>query len=96
MESLVSFVDYLLPFLKGKANIMFESYRQQFHRQPGQEIETGGKSSLVLLWDIFLFVMIAYFVVSIVNSSVKEHLAKVHETEFEQLKQELSSKRKHK
>jgi hypothetical protein len=41
------------------------------------------KNPLTLLWDVFLAGMILYFVLSIIDSAVQEHLASVHEEEVE-------------
>ena len=41
LETLIKLIERFLPFLRGRAVETFEKVRQQYHRQPGEEIETG-------------------------------------------------------
>jgi membrane protein YqaA with SNARE-associated domain len=60
----------------------FEKQRATLHRKPGDALPTDGgasKSALAGLWDIFLGLMIGYFVVSIVHSLAQQHQAMLDE-----------------
>jgi uncharacterized membrane protein len=48
---------------------------------------------LGLLWDALLALMLIYFLVSIVNSSVRDYLQKKHEEEERGLSEQLKSNR---
>lgn len=82
LESLVHFIDDKIPFASGRARSMFDNMRQQYHRTPGESTTEGPNNAapvssgkgIAVLWDIFLGVMIAYFLMSIINSSVQEYL----------------------
>jgi hypothetical protein len=41
---------------------------------------------MFLLWDVFLGCMIMYFVISLIDSSVQEHLVRAHEEEIDSFK----------
>jgi hypothetical protein len=84
LEALVRFIDTNIPFASGRARSMFDNMRKQYHRPPGTETlpdastnadssSSGGKG-IFALWDLFLGLMIAYFLMSIINSSVQEYL----------------------
>lgn len=104
LETLIRLIETYIPAVSGRAQASFESVKKQYHRAPGQEIESGGvrapligaasfrfcltpglvqKNPLTLLWDVFLGAMVLYFVLSIIDSAVQEHLASLHEEEVE-------------
>lgn len=78
LEALVKFIDGNIPFASGRARAMFDSMRKQYHRPMGDDTpqiaEVASKPIFTYAWDLFLGVMIAYFIMSIINSSVQEYL----------------------
>lgn len=93
LESLVRFIDQNIPFASGKARTAFDNMRQQYHKTPGQntdnaQISSGGKNIFAYAWDLFLGLMIAYFLMSIINSSVQEYLVKRDEDLVEKFRLE--------
>lgn len=94
LESLVKFIDANIPFASGRARKMFDSMREQYHRTPGTEHAPDASAAssgrgIAVLWDIFLGVMIAYFIMSIINSSVQEYLVNRDEAEIEKTRLNL-------
>lgn len=91
LEYLVKFIDANIPFAAGKVKSMFDNTRQQFHRKIGEAAPTDpgadGKG-IAVLWDIFLGLMIAYFIMSIIDSSVQEYLVNEDESKIEQYRLE--------
>lgn len=96
LESLVHFIDANIPFASGRARTMFDGMRKQYHRTPGTENSPEEDASkgrgIAVLWDLFLGVMIAYFLVSIINSSVQEYLVTRDEAEVEKFRHETEKK----
>jgi vacuole membrane protein 1 len=45
LETLIYLIETYIPVFSGRAQATFEGVRKQYHRQPGQEIETGGVRS---------------------------------------------------
>lgn len=89
LESLLGLLASFLPeetHAKLRAN--FETQRTTFHRPPGEAVATdapAARNLFATLWDVFLFLMIAYFVVSIVNSLAQSHQETLDELELLEL-----------
>jgi len=73
--------EYLLPFLTGTIDEFLEKEKAKFHRVGGSFSHTE-KSMLALCWDILLMLMIFYFLLSILNSSVQGYLLQKDEEEI--------------
>jgi hypothetical protein len=93
LETLVKFIDDNIPFASGRARVMFDNMRKQYHRKQGEQTaaeiaaQNQGKG-IFALWDLFLGLMIAYFIMSIINSSVQEYLVNQDEAEIERFRLE--------
>lgn len=94
LATLVSWIDSHIPFASGRAQALFDNVRKQYHRQPGDVIEQKTGSKLFILWDIFLILMISYFLMSIVNSSVQDYVSRLHEKEIKEIQHDLKKKTK--
>jgi hypothetical protein len=81
----ISLIESSLPFTKGFIDEFLEKERAKLHRPAGQAIVEEEKSILSKLWDLVLILMVGYFLVSIINSSVQAHLAKRDKEELERL-----------
>lgn len=96
LESLVRFIDENIPFASGRARTMFDNMRKQYHRTPGTdatpEAAASGGRGIAVLWDLFLGVMIAYFLMSIINSSVQEYLVTRDEAEVDEFRRNNDKK----
>jgi len=79
IDTVVAFLERILPFLKGKINKFLEKEKLKLHRTSGSNVATT-KSIFARIWDVVLLVMILYFVISIINSTVLKHLEKKDES----------------
>jgi membrane protein YqaA with SNARE-associated domain len=88
LESVISLVERVLPFLKGKLQQIFDDVKKQYHHTAASETTKVVKKSnyLSLVWDVVLAVMISYFIVSLINSTVQEYLHERDEEELEKRK----------
>lgn len=71
-------IEYYIPQLAGKLRPFFEAQRMAYHQSSG----TGDdpvRSPIARLWDMVLFLMISWFVKSIIESLVQERLAELDE-----------------
>lgn len=75
LEYWIQIIEYFFPFLKGFIDEFLEKERMKLHRELNSPISSS-KSFFSLLWDILLISMIFYFIISIINSSVKNYLIK--------------------
>lgn len=93
LDWIVNEIEYHMPQgFKGHASQFFESERRRFHPDstPGAHTSanSGHQVSLFkLLWDMLLFGMIAYFVISIINSTAQSRITREHKIEIEQFKE---------
>ncbi|KAM9978216.1 hypothetical protein ACTFIY_011959 [Dictyostelium cf. discoideum] len=89
METLtmvISFIEDKIPFLKNKIQPILEKERQKLN----STVSANSPKSLVgLAWDCVLFLMISYFLMSIVDSSVQEYLIEKDNKKIELLKSKL-------
>lgn len=65
VEHVLHFIESNIPFLKGKLSEMLEKQKNALATGVASE---GEKPLIGQLWDWFIFLMISYFAVSIVNS----------------------------
>jgi hypothetical protein len=72
VESLVRFIEGNLPFLHKALTDSLEKQRALL-KDPSHFTE-GEKPLIAKAWDYFILSMIAFFVVSIINSLVAQHL----------------------
>jgi len=70
---------------RGAHRAMIEDEKAKLHRVDG-EVTTKEKTLLALLWDIVLVLMLLYFLVSIIESSVQQHIGIRDEDEIQKLK----------
>eukprot|EP00026_Physarum_polycephalum_P008038 Phypoly_transcript_08114.p1 GENE.Phypoly_transcript_08114~~Phypoly_transcript_08114.p1 ORF type:complete len:390 (+),score=55.10 Phypoly_transcript_08114:68-1237(+) len=82
----VSELESWIPFLRGKIMPIFDKERARLHRTGTAVNEPAGKTMLQWAWDTVLISMLAYFLISIVNSSVQEYLIRKDEEEITKLK----------
>ena len=91
LESLLDFLArFLSPGLHETIKQSFHKQRSSLHRKPGDLSDAaaaagGSKNILSSFWDMFLGLMIGYFVVSIVNSLAQGHQAMIDEVELFEL-----------
>eukprot|EP01113_Clastostelium_recurvatum_P040719 TRINITY_DN6359_c0_g1_i1.p1 TRINITY_DN6359_c0_g1~~TRINITY_DN6359_c0_g1_i1.p1 ORF type:complete len:401 (+),score=65.11 TRINITY_DN6359_c0_g1_i1:68-1270(+) len=90
LAALVSMIERYIPFLEGKIQPVLDKERARLHRSSlGEQAATSSsKSPLALIWDIVLVSMILYFVISIINSSVQQHLVAEEEALIARLQEE--------
>jgi hypothetical protein len=81
----ISLIESSLPFTKGFIDEFLEKERTKLHRPAGHAIVEEEKSLLAKLWDLVLILMVGYFLVSIINSSVQTYLAKRDKEELERV-----------
>jgi len=74
LEASLKFIENHVPFLKGTLQSKFDNIKSQFHRHPGGAVEIPEKALLARIWDFVLFIMISYFIISIIHSKVQEYL----------------------
>jgi len=84
----ISLIESFLPFSKGFIDEYLEKERAKLHRTTAHIEDEGQKSLLARLWDLLLIVMLAYFIISIINSSVQDYLQRRDEKETEKLEQQ--------
>jgi membrane protein YqaA with SNARE-associated domain len=95
LEWIVRELDRMLPAMfNGKASQFFENERRRFHpdmrNNTAQSIEGYSSFSLLkILWDIIVFSMIGYFIVSIVNSTARNRMLQVHKQIIKDRKEEI-------
>jgi len=86
LETQLAWLESTFPFIRGKLKPLLEDVEKKFHRQPGTEIvTTSEKSILATVWELFVALMILYFVVSAINSTVNEYLVTKDEEEVQKL-----------
>jgi len=85
LDWLITKLEALIPTLHGVVRPILEKERARLHRVDNTETVTS-KSGLQLVWDFVLISMLAYFLISIINSSVQEYLMKKDDEKIEHLK----------
>jgi len=85
LDYVIDLVESLLPWLDGNLRAMIEDEKAKLHKVDG-EVTTKEKTLLALLWDIVLVLMLLYFLVSIIESSVQQHIGIRDEDEIQKLK----------
>jgi len=84
LSDLIAKIETIIWPLKGKLYTILENEKAKFHN-PHTAVQTASKGGLAMLWDVFLMLMIAYFVSSIINSTVQEYLIDTHEQQVQKL-----------
>jgi len=92
LNYIISTVETLVPFLEGQLMAIIENEKKKLHREGGVVVNKA-KSWPAVAWDCFLILMLAYFLYSIVMSSVLKHFIDQDE---EQVKKLLDKKNKQK
>ncbi|EGC31453.1 hypothetical protein DICPUDRAFT_82663 [Dictyostelium purpureum] len=82
LTMVISFIEAKIPFLKNKIQPILEKERQKLNSNIASN---APKSFVGILWDGFLFLMISYFIISIVESSVQEYLIEKDNKKIKQL-----------
>lgn len=78
VESIINLLERYLPFLKNSLSQSLEKQKNKlFHHS--NEIES--KSIIASIWEIIITLMIIFFLYSIINSVVNEHLKNKYEEE---------------
>eukprot|EP01097_Dermamoeba_algensis_P005084 TRINITY_DN3244_c0_g2_i1.p1 TRINITY_DN3244_c0_g2~~TRINITY_DN3244_c0_g2_i1.p1 ORF type:complete len:390 (-),score=85.01 TRINITY_DN3244_c0_g2_i1:44-1183(-) len=89
IDKVVHYVEQLLPSLKGGLHSLLETERKKLH-EPHHHTHGENKSVFSYVWNLLIFVMVGYFVVSLIDSSVQNYLSsqqqKVHENESSEKK----------
>jgi len=75
----INFVEWCIPQLAGKVRPYFEAQRHAYHSGAGGNVE---RSPLARVWDIFLILMVSWFIKSIMESLVQERLADLDEAKL--------------
>jgi len=86
LEWVVTKIESIIPALHGFVRPILEKERARLHHNDGSVEAVAPKSGLQIIWDCILISMLAYFIISIVNSSVQEYLMKKDEEKIERLK----------
>lgn len=94
LQQVVELVEYYIPFLQGKIHAIFDKERAKLHRSGPALNEPSSKTMLQWAWDAVLISMLAYFIISIIHSSVQEYLVKKDDAEIERLKKKKQLKHK--
>ncbi|KYQ99827.1 transmembrane protein [Tieghemostelium lacteum] len=88
LATVVTLIEYYIPWATGKIQPLLEKERQKLN---SNVVTTAGKSLVGVIWDCVLAVMISYFIISIIDSSVQEYLIKKDENKIELLKSKIST-----
>jgi len=73
-EALISLIETKLPFLQNSISGFIQKWKQQFFNPP-ESLEKAHWIQKV--WEIIITVMIAYFIISCINSLVQNYAAKI-------------------
>jgi len=84
LEGAIAAIDQLIPPLRGKLHMLLEKERTNLHRI-GPAAPIKEPSLFGYLWHLLLVAMLAYFVISFINSSVQSYLHKRTEHELAQI-----------
>jgi len=91
VEYIIHTVESRVRPLQGKLAAFFQQQREQFHTSDTSAAaagSAGGVNWFGVAWNVFLFCMIGWFVVSIVDSSVQERLVTRDQARIERFAQE--------
>jgi hypothetical protein len=86
MELLVNIIEKVIPPLKVTIDEFLLEQKSKFHRGTHQIPE---KSMLSFLWDGLIFLIISYFLVSVINSTAREYINQKDEEEISHLEKQL-------
>eukprot|EP01132_Coremiostelium_polycephalum_P002909 gene2909-3626_t len=89
LTKVIAIIEEYIPISKGKIQPILEKNRQQLN-QSGSASANAPKGYLGIAWDCVLAIMISYFLISIVDSSVQEYLIEKDNKKIEILKKKLS------
>jgi len=93
METLTKVIDIienLIPWTKNKIQPILEKERQRLNSPIAVD---APKSFIGIAWDIVLALMVGYFLMSIIDSSVQEYLIEKDTKKIEQLKKDLEKEK---
>lgn len=90
VEHLINLIEKYMPFLK---NSLSQSLQKQKEKLFHHSTENESKSIIAVAWEIIITLMIVFFLYSIINSVVNEHLKKLHEEENEIIENNTISNR---
>eukprot|EP00741_Cyanophora_paradoxa_P009536 tig00001525_g9236.t1 len=92
LQALASAVEFCLPFLSGTFTAWLENEKKRLHetyinKGAGEAAgaEPKRENPIKALWEVFIALMVAFFLLSIVNSTVQHHLANQDELEVQKL-----------
>eukprot|EP00831_Metopus_contortus_P000358 TRINITY_DN10135_c0_g2_i1.p1 TRINITY_DN10135_c0_g2~~TRINITY_DN10135_c0_g2_i1.p1 ORF type:complete len:202 (-),score=41.49 TRINITY_DN10135_c0_g2_i1:34-639(-) len=74
-EALISFIETTLPFLGQSISQQIKNWKQNFFKPPVEE----EKLLIAKIWDIFIFLMIGYFILSCINSLAQTYASRLEE-----------------
>uniref|UniRef100_A0A7S3D757 Vacuole membrane protein 1 n=1 Tax=Palpitomonas bilix TaxID=652834 RepID=A0A7S3D757_9EUKA len=94
LDNIISFVGYIAPSLANSLSDFLRQWRSDLQSdEQGSSASSANPSILKQivgrLWDLFLFLMIAYFILSIVDSLVQGYLADEEAKQVEQYRNSL-------
>ncbi|GAM22865.1 hypothetical protein SAMD00019534_060400 [Acytostelium subglobosum LB1] len=95
LTAVVNMIETYIPLSKGKILPILEKERQRMNSESGVATNQP-KSLLGVAWDCILALMIFYFLVSIIDSSVQEYLIEKDKKKIEKLEALLSGKNSNK
>jgi len=84
LETVLSFIEGNLSFLKLSLSEMVAKQRQLLHKP---ELSQSEKGTISQLWDLFIFLMVGFFVVSLLNSLVRRELVTFTQAKVQENKQ---------
>ncbi|KAF2069666.1 hypothetical protein CYY_009014 [Polysphondylium violaceum] len=88
LTSVINFIETQIPWMKNKIQPILEKERQRLNSPIAVD---APKSMIGIAWDCVLALMIGYFLMSIIDSSVQEYLIEKDNKKIEQLKKQLES-----
>jgi hypothetical protein len=68
--TIINGISAVFPFLHDKLHAALKSQKEKLHLKKVSE----DKHWIAQVWDYVILIMVAYFVLSIINSSVQNHL----------------------
>ena len=78
VEGILSFIEGNIPFLHGTLTSALEKQKRNLFSNSSNEDIEGAKPLIANLWEVFITLMVVYFLHSIVNSVVNERLRENH------------------
>eukprot|EP01100_Stratorugosa_tubuloviscum_P005748 TRINITY_DN2552_c0_g1_i1.p1 TRINITY_DN2552_c0_g1~~TRINITY_DN2552_c0_g1_i1.p1 ORF type:complete len:426 (+),score=172.46 TRINITY_DN2552_c0_g1_i1:47-1279(+) len=86
---IVEFIESIFPFTQGYVKPWIEKEKAKFSKENTEKllhVTESDKNVFGRLWDFFLVIMVGYFIISIIDSSVQKYLVERDEQEIQKQK----------